>query len=274
MNPGKCSIRGDFLEHQGRKLFYLVLEPASTLPHSSILFLPPFAEEMHKSRRVVACQARALAEAGYRVMLLDLSGCGDSGGDFVDASWHVWRQDAELAASVLVGLGAAPLVLWGLRSGALLASDISQGRSDIHKLVLWQPVLNGEQQVDQFLRLRTVLSVSTAPSSFDRTSLWNELRAGRSLDIAGYELSSALAIEMARVRLNDLVPPCPVQWLEVGLNNNAGLAAGSESVVAHWRNQGIKVESHCVRGDPFWRTVDSQMNPELQSKTLEVLAQK
>ena len=51
----------------------------------SILYIHPFAEEMNKSRRMAALQARALAKAGYAVLQLDLLGCGDSSGDFGDA---------------------------------------------------------------------------------------------------------------------------------------------------------------------------------------------
>lgn len=273
MNPGKCSIKGDFLEHQGRKLFYLTLEPSTTAPQGCVLFLPPFAEEMHKSRRVVAWQARELAGAGFTVMLLDLSGCGDSSGEFVDASWQTWLQDAQFAADALIERGGGPLSLWGLRMGALLACELSHRRSDIHKLVLWQPVLNGEQQVDQFLRLRTVPTLVNGASSFDRKSLWNELRGGRSLEIAGYELSPAMALEMARARLNDLTPSCRVRWLEVGISPTASLAPGSENVVAHWRQEGVAVETGYVRGDPFWRTVDAQINHDLQRSTMTAFAQ-
>ena len=116
MNPEEYSINGSFIEHQGRKLFYLLLEPTVVKAHSSILFLPPFAEEMNKSRAIVASQARELAAAGNRVMLLDLTGCGDAGGDFLDASWQVWLQDAMFAADTLVAMGAGPLSL-GVASG-------------------------------------------------------------------------------------------------------------------------------------------------------------
>lgn len=272
MIPGKCSIRADFLEHRGRKLFCLILEPSDAVTRGSILYLPPFAEEMHKSRRVVACQARELAAAGYKVMLLDLSGCGDSGDEFVDATWSRWLQDAEFATRVLIDQGAGPLVLWGLRMGALLACELSHGRSDIHKLLLWQPVLNGEQQIDQFLRLRTVPSSVNGAATFDRKSLWSELRAGRSLDIAGYELSSTMALEMARARLNDLDPLAQVHWWEIGISPNASLAPGSENVISHWRQRGVCVETSYIKGDPFWRTIDAEVNADLQRSTLDALA--
>ncbi len=273
MAPGKCCIKADFLEHAGRNLFYLQLEPADAVILGSVLFLPPFAEEMNKSRRVVASQARELADAGYRVMLLDLSGCGDSTGDFVDASWHRWLEDAQFAARSLLDQDAGPLTIWGLRMGALLACELAHGRPEISRLVLWQPVLNGEQQVDQFLRLRAVSSSVNGASTFDRGALWNELRAGRSLEVAGYELSSTLALEMAKARLNDFCPAASVHWLEIGVASGTSLSPGSDKVVAHWRDLGIRVMTNTVQGEAFWRAVDAELNPELQRATLTVFAQ-
>jgi uncharacterized protein len=272
MNPGNCSIKADFLEFQGRKLFYLMLHPVGVKAHGSVLFLPPFAEEMHKSRRIVAAQARELAALGYNVMLLDLTGCGDSGGDFADATWQIWLQDAACAVNALANPGAGPLILWGLRMGALLACEVSQERSDVDKLILWQPLLNGEQQVDQFLRLRTVTAVTGNPLTFDRKTLWNELRSGRSLDIAGYTLSSALALQLAKARLNDFKPGCPVQWMEIGATPNGELSVASANVVAHWREQGISVHAEYVQGEPFWRTIEADVNPVLQRNTLDAFA--
>ncbi|MEZ5503644.1 MAG: hydrolase 2, exosortase A system-associated [Halioglobus sp.] len=267
MNPGKCSIKADFLEHHGRKLFYLLLEPIDSDVQGSVLFLPPFAEEMHRSRHVVACQAREIAAAGYSVMLLDLTGCGDAGGDFSDASWQKWLQDAEAGAQALSNFGNGVLILWGLRLGALLAVELAQKRPDIARLLLWHPVLNGEQQIDQFLRLRTAAAAIANTSAFDRRSLWSELRSGRSLDVAGYELSPVLAVEMARARLSDLTPGCPVRWVEVGAASAGTLSIPSENVVAHWRAQGIGVETKYIQGDPFWRIAEVGINHPLQLDT-------
>ena len=107
MTSENCLITADFLVHQDRKLFYVQAEPSHGDIRASILFLHPFAEEMHRSRHMVASQARALAGAGYRVMLLDLYGCGDAGGEFTDATWDIWQQDAAYAAESLAGSGGA-----------------------------------------------------------------------------------------------------------------------------------------------------------------------
>lgn len=274
MKPGAYSIRADFLEYQGRKLFYLLLGPVGIEARGAVLFLPPFTEEMNRSRHIVASQARELAAAGYNVMLLDLTGSGDSGGEFGDATWQIWLQDAAFAAGTLASMGTGPIMLWGLRLGALLACELSQSRADIHKLVLWQPVLNGEQQIDQFLRLRTASLAIGNHLTFDRKTLWDELRSGRSLEIAGYELSSAMALQMAKARMSDLNPGCQVRWLEIVNPPISGLSVASENVIRHWREQGLQVDACCVQGEPFWRNVDADINLDLQRKTLELFTQR
>lgn len=271
MESGKCSIKADFLDHPQRKLFYLLLEPTRGEVQGSILYLPPFTEELNKSRRIVASQARALAESGYRVMLLDLSGCGDGAGEFVDASWQTWLEDAQFAADTLVAMDSAPLMLWGLRLGALLATEVACAREDVSRLLLWQPVLNGEQQIDQFLRLEIAATALHNPMTFDRKALWKELRAGGALDIAGYQLSSRLALELSKVRLDDLTPPCAVSWIETGGSADKSMPVASDNVIGHWRERGVKLDCDYVIGEPFWRTIDARVNPELQGCTLQLL---
>src|SRR5687768_8838655 len=71
--------------HGGRRfcLLHMPSRPARAL----VVYVHPFAEEMNKSRRMAALQARALAASGHAVLQIDLLGCGDSSGDFGDASW-------------------------------------------------------------------------------------------------------------------------------------------------------------------------------------------
>src|SRR5690606_27532247 len=82
------------------KRFALLTSPAASAPIGGLLFLHPFAEEMNKSRRMVALAARAFASAGWAVLQVDLAGCGDSEGDFADADWQTWLDDVSHAWSV------------------------------------------------------------------------------------------------------------------------------------------------------------------------------
>src|SRR5690606_37038821 len=119
-----------------------------------VLFVHPFAEELNKSRRMVALGVAELASEGWTVMQVDLLGCGDSSGEFEDASWTAWLDDIELAYACLKARGFDNIVLWGLRAGCLLISDWLARCGRVMPLVLWQPVGNGKQHLNQFLRLK------------------------------------------------------------------------------------------------------------------------
>ena len=75
-----------FLDMEPGQRFCLFHPPAGTC-RGAALYVPPFGEEMNKSRRMAALQARALAAAGFGVLQLDLYGCGDSSGEFAEARW-------------------------------------------------------------------------------------------------------------------------------------------------------------------------------------------
>lgn len=271
MPGGDYTIEAGFLEAPGRQLFQLTLSPVGA-PRGAVLFLHAFAEEMHMSRRNVAVQARALAADGFEVVLLDFTGCGDGDGDFADATVACWREDAACALAALRERTGLPVVLWGMRAGALLACELSRQAPGIERLLLWQPVLNGEQQVDQFLRLRATADAIESGGGFDRKALWNQLRSGQALEIAGYLLSPAMAMELATLRLLDMTPACPVSWLEVSLTESTEPALPSQRVISRWRDAGLEVDVTAVPGSPFWRNHDAPVNVELQRATLETLA--
>ncbi len=118
-----------FLRVAHGQRFCLYHAPAASTTHkvkSALIYLHPFAEEMNKSRRVAAMQARLLAQHGYAVLQIDLHGCGDSSGDFGDATWQSWVQDVLEAHAWLRERCDAPLWLWGLRAGCLLATDAAK----------------------------------------------------------------------------------------------------------------------------------------------------
>src|ERR1035437_6520303 len=121
--------------------FCLFHQPnAQTSRRGAVVYVHPFAEEMNKSRRMAAVQAKAMANAGYAVLQIDLHGCGDSSGDFGDSSWESWVEDVTLACGWLQQRCDSDLWLWGLRTGCLLACEAAARIDMSIQLLLWQPV--------------------------------------------------------------------------------------------------------------------------------------
>ena len=85
----------------GQRLYLHHTPRAGQTPLGAVLYIHPWAEEMNKSRRMAALGSRALAAQGWAVLQVDLLGCGDSSGDFGDATWEAWLDDVTQAAQWL-----------------------------------------------------------------------------------------------------------------------------------------------------------------------------
>ena len=236
---------------------------------NAILYVSPFAEEMNKSRRMAALQARRMATAGWGVLIPDLYGTGDSAGDFVDARWAIWQDDLLRCADWLRQRGYERLTLWGLRFGGLLAMD-QVATVAAARLLLWQPVLSGQRFLHQFLRLR--LAADRFKGSNDSMGqLQEKLAAGHSLEVAGYELHPELASALEQVRPS--MPPTHVHvdWFVVAGTVDAALSLASQRIVETWRASGVTVRTQTVIGDAFWATQEIAEAPILLEATLTAL---
>ena len=271
-----------FLDTEGGQRFCLFHPPEGAC-RGAVLYVHPFADEMNKARRVAAVQARALAALGYGVLQLDLHGCGDSAGEFYEARWAGWKADLAAGSTWLAERLGAPLTLWGLRLGALLALDYARGApsAPISQLVLWQPVQSGSAFLTQFLRLLsanamlaegTGSAANPAEQGKGTAALRASLLGGTMLEVAGYELAPELAAAIDQVELAALAPACPVHWFETVSAPERPLTPALERLAKGWREQGVALELHKVAGAPFWSTQEIAEAPALLAATTAVFA--
>jgi exosortase A-associated hydrolase 2 len=243
----------------------------------AFIYIHPFGEEMNKSRRMAALQARAFAAMGFGVLQLDLFGCGDSSGDFSDARWSIWKQDLAVASAWLEERVSAPVSLWGLRLGALLALDFARGaEKNLAQIILWQPVLSGESFLTQFLRLRLVnemLAGDDGRKTGGTKAFRASLKAGASLEVAGYELTPDLAGEIDSLKAAELVVmKSPVHWFEMVAEPGRTISPAGAKVVGGWKQREVELYLHLVPCLPFWATQEIAECPQLVSATTNVVA--
>jgi exosortase A-associated hydrolase 2 len=259
---------------------FCILHPhAGDSPRGCVVYVHPFAEEMNKARRMAALQSQALAAAGFSVLQIDLHGCGDSSGDFGDATWQGWADDVRQAVTWLRGRdanhAAAPLWLWGLRAGCLLAVQASIGLEVPSNFCFWQPSLNGKTLLQQFLRLKLAANLFGGGGSELMTAMRAAIDQGQSVEVAGYEVSADLAtgLENARLTPPESRPgPTPrLEWFEISTRVDAEASPASAQSLKQWSDAGMTTGFRVVQGAPFWQTAEIEEVPALIERTVAAL---
>lgn len=245
----------------------------------AVVHVHAFGEEMNKSRRMCALQARALAEAGYAVLQIDLAGCGDSSGDSADATWDDWAADVQAACLWLraevgkVGnTRELPLWLWGVRAGCLVALAAAKRLSPPWNLLFWQAPASGQVLLQQFLRLKAAGNMVDGQAKVVLDGLRQALSAGQNIEVAGYGVSAALANGLAAATMAPPSPAGRVEWIELSTRAEAALSPVVTQMIETWRAAGWQAQGRVVSGPAFWQTTEIEDAPALLPVTVAALS--
>lgn len=260
-----------FLSLKTRQCF-CIFTPAQTLgAKGAVLYVHPFAEELNKSRRMVALQVRDLAKSGFDVLQIDLSGCGDSSGDFADATWERWIEDVLFASRWLQSRSQGSFWLWGLRSGALLAAAVNDLFDQPWQQIFWQPVLDGNTVVRDFLRLGVAGGLLSGNGPARLKELKSALASGNVVEVAGYGFSPLMAGRVGEVKLQPArrLDAQRVVWLDV---RNGGVTPPQTlTAFEKYRTSGATLVYEEVAGPPFWQTAEIEEIPALIERTTAMI---
>ena len=263
-----------FLGDGAERRFCLLTRPKDHVV-GSVLYVHPFAEELNRSRRMASLAAMAFAQEGWAVLQMDGHGCGDSEGDFGDATWSGWIDDIERAHEWLARQVPGPVAVMGLRTGALLAANWLARHGRHLPLLAWAPVLQGKQYLTQFLRIR--LGADIAHSQEGKavlSQLRASLQAGEPVCIAGYWLSPTMAAELEGAVLQ-LAPghAGPVLMLEVAGAEGSDLSPALENWTDAARRAGLQCQARTVQGQRFWQSQEVETAMALIPASLDALKQ-
>ena len=266
-----------FLDTPNGGRFCLLTRPRGK-PRGAIFFIPPFAEEMNKSRRMVTLAAQAFARNGWLVLQIDLFGCGDSAGDFSEATWTDWLSDMDLGWTWLKREreridANGPMVLWTLRAGGLLAADWISRLDKCPALLMWQAIASGKQHLTQFLRLKAANEMLVeADARAAMAAVRSELQSGNIVEVAGYELSARIAEGLSAATLT--LPPCVDTdrvLLEICGGDHPEPSPAVVGLTNKWSVEGVAVVAEAIPGPAFWQTLEIEVAPMLIERSLSHL---
>lgn len=262
-----------YLAGKKGRLFIQQFLPKTGNSDHAVLLVPPFAEELNKSRRMLALLGRELSQAGKRVVLPDLYGTGDSGGDFSDADWQTWNLDLACVIDLLIDSGAQQISVVGLRMGCLLAADTLLTKDvPIQQLIFWQPNLSGKQMLNQFLRLRVALGMMSGRRESIADLRQLAMNHGE-VEVAGYSLSQSMIQELDQLEMAVLLEdlPIPLHWIEVLARADQSLPLPVQNLQQTFRSNGMALTTDAIVGESFWATQEITEVPELIQRTLRVV---
>jgi exosortase A-associated hydrolase 2 len=184
-----------FFNRDSQRLFGVLHQPTAEPIQGAFVFCHPFAEEKLWAHRVYVSFARQLATSGYAVLRFDHAGHGDSDGRFDEADVETYLADIASAIATLKERvqAVSQIGLLGLRLGASLAALVAEQSRQIDRLVLWDPIIDGEKYGQELLLSNLATQLATHGKVVaDRAMLMAQMKAGETVNIDGYDMSGSM----------------------------------------------------------------------------------
>lgn len=236
----------------------------------AVVVLPPFAEEMNKTRHLLSATMRGLAATGHSCFMLDNYGTGDSEGDLDSTSAVIWRDDLLALLNLLKAEGYQQLSFIAVRFGALQLFDLLNQPAlplPVTRLILWQPMFDSAKFWQQFARIKVAEAMATGVK-LSQAELEQQLLAGETVEIAGYPLNQAFYQSLSE--LQSAVPAGLAQyqlsWFETSQLDAIALPVQKK---LEQLQQVTAVNFVQLKAEPYWQTTELARADELIALTIE-----
>lgn len=248
-------------------------DPGAGIGRNGYVMLHPFAEEKKSAHRTLVNLARQLCGKGHAVVLFDLYGCGDSGGDFGSARLERWLEDIDAAVQGLrERAGVERTGFIGLRLGVflgLLYRHLREKEGKGRGPSVWiAPLLEPAVYLRRSLRRNLIRELITdGAARSDRRPPEEELKGRACADLGGYRLTPALYADLTGTDRKEIL-----------LNEAKGDTfvpvhrSGAPPKKAPGQTEGYPdIRMRPVRMEPFWDRVDGSDDTELLRTVLNIV---
>lgn len=260
-----------FFDQGNYRLFGVLHEPEVNGDGQAFVFCHPFAEEKLWAHRVYVSFARQLASRGVTVFRFDYTGYGDSEGTFLLGTIKQQVSDTLRATEFVKEKcpGVTRVGFLGLRLGASLALMVARELQESGPLILWDPVIDGESFIQDFLRssLATQLAVYGEVRE-NRDKLIEKLRQGELVNVDGYDLNLDVYEQIAAICAGTFTDVKATPKLVVQI----GRTVRPKKALTSFSNE-LGADLRCVVEESFWREIKRfySQAPDLFDTTLNWL---
>ncbi|SFK83726.1 exosortase A system-associated hydrolase 2 [Nitrosomonas aestuarii] len=275
MHP-RLRITPSFIQGGVGKLFSIHYAPDCITSESECFVVASsFAEEMNRCRYMGTMLAQQLTQQNFGFLVVDAYGTGDSDGEFRDSNWEQSCQDLMTAVSYADTLGYKQVSIMGVRLGALQAMQISGAIKNLKRLIFWQPVINGQATLTQFLRIKIAASMQRDEKVETTQEMEKQIENGQYISVSGYEVGPDLfkGIKAAKFESYIGAVSVPVGWFTVISSTDRKTPRGDLMMIEKWRQKGVAVNHQEIVGPPFWLAHERTLVPELVDATVRYVTE-
>lgn len=240
-----------YLDSEGRRL-YAVLHIPDKRAGAAVVFCHPFAEEKRCSHLAFIHAARELCHEGFHCLRIDMTGYGDSEGEFADVTVHTWLNDVNAAVQYIASnVPDARIGLLGLRLGGTLAALTAERCSDIEFLALWEPIVNGKTFVSMNIRRSLMRKMLTQGKDF-RSAQRSQADVS---DFDGWLVSQQLRRDIEELDLLQQDRPFGGKVLIVRISPHGTVERELEALKEAYLAAGADCVLSEAVSEPIWSTV-------------------
>jgi hypothetical protein len=145
----------------------------------------------------------------------------------------------------------------------------------VQHAVFWQPVVNAKSMLTQFLRIKVAAAMDLKEKSPSTDEMRASFKAGRSVEIGGYEINPELALALDAMTLTECrdLGGAQVEWLEVSPGESSELGAASAKAIEALSATGAQISAAVCEGPLFWHQHERTYAPKLIDVTTERVRQ-
>lgn len=269
-------ITSSFIEGQAGKLFALHYAPNKIANQSECFVVAAsLAEEMNRCRYMGTMLAQQLSMRGYGYLVVDAYGTGDSAGDTKDVCWEQTCRDLNTAIQHAFTLGYQHVSLIGIRLGALQVMQVAAKLPNIKRLIFWQPIINGQAALTQFLRIKIAASIGRNEEPGTIKDFEAQIERGEYLNVAGYDINPEFFNGIKTAHFKNHLESCifPVGWFTTLTSADRRTPQGDVKLIQEWRNKGSNVSHIEIIGPSFWQAHERTLVPELVEETIKYVTE-
>ena len=180
-----------------KPLFGAYYLPQANLTRSTgVVLCYPMGQEYMWMHRAYRQLATLFTRAGFHVLRFDYYGCGDSGGNSDEGDIAQWLDNISTAIEEMKdSSGVTKVTLVGFRLGATLSVLAGEDRNDVDGLVLWDPVVNGNDYIQELVKIQEEWMANNLPDP--NQSYQNN----GNLEIMGFPITSKLQSGLEKINL-------------------------------------------------------------------------